>query len=69
MPPTLNPPDLLSRVNREVERSLLRARNGVKYVTSDAKVGVTPKDVVWQRDKAELWRYRGELRSGTTRRC
>ena len=32
MPPTLNPVDLVSRVNRDVERSLLRARNGVRYV-------------------------------------
>ncbi len=61
MPPTLNPPDLISRVNREVERSLLRARNGLRYVTSDANVGATPKDVVWRRDKAELWRYRSDV--------
>ena len=32
MPPTLNPVDLVSRINRDVERSLLRARNGVRYV-------------------------------------
>ena len=32
MPPTLNPLDLVSRINRDVERSLLRARNGVRYV-------------------------------------
>ena len=32
MPPTLNPVSLVSRVNRDVERSLLRARNGVRYV-------------------------------------
>lgn len=37
---------------------MLRARNGVRYVTSEAKVGATPRDVVWQRDRAELWRYR-----------
>ena len=56
-----SPTDLLARVNRDVERSLLRARNGVRYVrgTNRPKLGVTPKDVVWQRDKAQLWRYRG----------
>ena len=61
MPPTLNPADLLSRVNRDVERSLLRARNGVRYVrgTHRPKLGATPKDVVWKRGKAELWRYKG----------
>jgi polyhydroxyalkanoate synthase subunit PhaC len=56
-----SPTDLLARVNRDVERSLLRARNGVRYVrgTNRPKLGVTPKDIVWQRDKAQLWRYRG----------
>jgi len=47
------------RVQREVERSVLRARNGIRYVSAPANVGRTPKDVVWQRDRAELWRYRG----------
>jgi polyhydroxyalkanoate synthase len=54
------PADLLARVNADVERSFLRARNGLRYVrgTHPPKLGVTPKDVVWQRDKAQLWRYR-----------
>ena len=58
--PSLDPTELLSRVNRDVERSVLRARNGLRYVrgTSRPNVGVTPKDVVWRRDKAQLWRYR-----------
>jgi hypothetical protein len=30
MVPTLNPIDLVARINRDVERSLLRARNGVR---------------------------------------
>ena len=61
MAPTLNPVDLVTRVNRDVERSLLRARNGVRYVRGTHrrdKVGATPKEVVWRRGKAELWRYR-----------
>jgi polyhydroxyalkanoate synthase subunit PhaC len=51
---------LLARVNGDVERSFLRARNGLRYVrgTHRPTLGVTPKDVVWQRDKAQLWRYR-----------
>jgi polyhydroxyalkanoate synthase len=57
--PTLNRADIVSRVNREVGRSLLRARNGLRYITGQANVGATPKDVVWQRDRAELWRYHG----------
>ena len=67
MPPTLNPIDLVSRVNRDVERSLLRARNGVRYVRGShaPPVGTTPKEVVWRRGKAELWRYRnGAVRYG-----
>src|SRR5438270_6909427 len=61
MPSTLNPADLLPRLNRDVERSVLRARNGIRYVrgTHRPALGATPRDVVWKRDKAELWRYKG----------
>jgi polyhydroxyalkanoate synthase len=54
-------PDLVSRLQREVERSVLRARNGIRLAggTGKARVGVTPKAVVWSSDRAELWRYRG----------
>ena len=60
-PLQLSPGDLLGRVNRDVERSYLRARNGLRYVrgSNRPKLGSTPKDVVWHRDKAQLWRYRG----------
>jgi polyhydroxyalkanoate synthase subunit PhaC len=53
--------EMVARVNRDVQRSFLRARNGLRYVrgTHRPKLGATPKDVVWQRDKAQLWRYRG----------
>ena len=62
MPLQLSPADLLERVNRDVERSYLRARNGVRYVrgSNRPKLGTTPKDVVWRRDKAQLWRYRSD---------
>jgi polyhydroxyalkanoate synthase subunit PhaC len=61
VPLQLSPVDVLARVNRDVERSYLRARNGLRYVRGSTrpKLGTTPKDVVWQRDKAQLWRYRG----------
>ena len=60
MPPALSPGELISRVNRDVERSILRARNGLRYLRGSyrANVGATPKDVVWRRGKAQLWRYR-----------
>jgi polyhydroxyalkanoate synthase len=40
---------------------MLRARNGFRIASgaARARVGTTPKDVVWRRDRAELWRYRG----------
>jgi polyhydroxyalkanoate synthase subunit PhaC len=61
----MSPPDpsqLLARVNRDVERSLLRARNGIRYVAgaNRPQLGVTPKDVIWERDKAQLWHYRSD---------
>src|SRR5438552_1031653 len=61
MAPSLSASDLVTRVNRDLERSLLRARNGVRYVrgSSKPKVGATPRETVWQRDKAQLWRYQG----------
>lgn len=62
---TTDPADLVGRVRRDVGRNLLRARNGVKYVTGidRPEVGKTPKDVVWKRGKAELWRYRSETQT------
>jgi polyhydroxyalkanoate synthase len=54
--------DLLDRVRRDVDRNARRARNGVKLVAGidRPKLGQTPKDVVWSRDRAELWRYRAD---------
>ena len=51
---------VLDRVRRDVERNALRARNGIKLVagTSRPKLGQTPKDLVWSRGHARLWRYR-----------
>jgi polyhydroxyalkanoate synthase subunit PhaC len=61
MPPTLSPTQIAARVNRDLERTVLRARNGIRYVRGSAKprLGATPKDTVWERGKAQLWRYRG----------
>jgi polyhydroxyalkanoate synthase len=57
-----SPTDVLDRVGRDVNRALHRGRNGLRYAagTNRPKVGQTPKDVVWRRDKAELWRYRND---------
>jgi len=62
MAATTEADDLVARVRRDVGRNLLRARNGVKYVTGidRPQVGMTPKETVWSRDKAQLWRYRSD---------
>ena len=63
-----DPGDLLARVRRDVGRNLARARNGVKHVAGidRPKVGTTPKETVWRRDKAELWRYDSDVISSAT---
>lgn len=57
-----SPADLVGRIRRDVERNALRARNGVKLAAGVGRprVGVTPKDVVWSRDRCELWHYRSD---------
>jgi polyhydroxyalkanoate synthase len=47
-----------------LERQLLRARNGLPYYAGLKRVPLaqTPRDLVWQRDTARLWRYRSEQR-------
>lgn len=62
MSPSLAPGDVINRVERDVQRALQRGRNGLRYAagTSGPKIGSTPKDVVWRRHKAELWRYRND---------
>ncbi|MFZ0042652.1 MAG: alpha/beta fold hydrolase [Solirubrobacteraceae bacterium] len=47
-----------------IERQLLRIRNGVPYYAGLNRVqsAQTPKDLVWQRDTARLWRFRSDDR-------
>lgn len=58
--PELAVGDVVGSVRREIERSALRARNGIKYVTGGewAPLAPTPSDVVWRDGKVELRRYR-----------
>src|SRR5512142_987580 len=60
MPSVPSPQAVLERVRRDVERNALRARNGIKLATGLDRpgVGLTPKDVVWQRGRTQLWHYR-----------
>jgi polyhydroxyalkanoate synthase subunit PhaC len=50
------PQEVLGRVRSEVERNAIRARNGIRVVTSSGgpAVGQSPKDVVWRRGRCEL---------------
>ncbi|HXD67315.1 MAG TPA: alpha/beta fold hydrolase [Solirubrobacteraceae bacterium] len=47
-----------------LERQLLRVRNGLTYYTglSRPPLSQTPRDLVWRRDAARLWRYRSDGR-------
>jgi polyhydroxyalkanoate synthase len=57
-----NAASAIERVRREVERNALRTRNGIKLAAGSVLdrrlgVGLSPKQVVWRRGRAELWRY------------
>ena len=47
-----------------LERQLLRVRNGLTYYTglNRPPLSQTPRDLVWRRDTARLWRYRSDGR-------
>ncbi|MEU2257807.1 alpha/beta fold hydrolase [Nocardia xishanensis] len=50
-------------MGREMERTRVRALNGIKIVTGvnpPPRIGTTPKELVWSRGKARVWRYRSE---------
>jgi poly[(R)-3-hydroxyalkanoate] polymerase subunit PhaC len=48
-----------------LERQLLRTRNGLAHLAGVRKpeVAQTPRDLVWRRETARLWRYRSDDRS------
>jgi polyhydroxyalkanoate synthase len=54
--------DAARGIRREVERTQLRARRGIKLIARrpPAEVSVTPKDEVWSLGKARLWRYHSD---------
>jgi polyhydroxyalkanoate synthase subunit PhaC len=62
-----NAPSPLDGIRREAQRSIFRARNGIKLLTrsSPPQVGASPHKVVWRRGKARLLHYRS---GQTTRR-
>lgn len=66
MPTVPSPQAILDRVRRDVERNALRARNGIKLAAGIDRPGVgrTPKDVVWERGRTQLWHYRNDDTTG-----
>ena len=59
--------DAARGIRREVERTQLRARKGIKLLARKPPPGVcpTPKYEVWSLGKAKLWRFRNdEVRLG-----
>jgi polyhydroxyalkanoate synthase len=52
----------LEAVEREARHTAIRAHNRIQLVanTKPPRAGLTPKDVVWQRDKVRLFRYRSD---------
>ncbi len=64
----LAPEDLVARIRRDTERSLLRVRNGLKHVAGVGapELGRTPKETVWQSEKVQLWRYHSDRRTIAT---
>lgn len=64
MSSSFDPNILVDRLRRDVERMATRARNGLVHLagTNRAQVGCTPKEVVWERDKAKLYRYHSTQR-------
>lgn len=55
---------LFDGVRMRADRSARTLRNGLRqYARLDRPpIASTPKDTVWQRDKAQLWRYHSEQR-------
>jgi polyhydroxyalkanoate synthase len=61
----LNPLEIAARVRRDVERNVLRTRNGIKHLAGvdRVKLAQTPREEVWAHDKMRLYRYRSDVRT------
>jgi polyhydroxyalkanoate synthase len=51
--------DVTQRLNREIDRTAFRLRNGIKHFrgVDQAEVGPSPRRLIWSRDKVRLYRY------------
>jgi polyhydroxyalkanoate synthase subunit PhaC len=61
----VSPNDLASRVQAQAEWSILTVRNGIKPLPhrDGPPVAQTPRDAVWCRDRATVYRYRSDQRA------
>ena len=59
MPPPFEPAAVLERLRRDLDRNVLRTRNVLKHIAGVGRpaVACSPKTLVWERDKARLYRY------------
>jgi polyhydroxyalkanoate synthase len=64
----MGPDQLVARLRRDVERSVLRARNGLRLMTGVGKpeTGASPRDAIWSAEKVRLYRYRSDDRQWST---
>lgn len=62
MSPALPGVDTVRGLAREVERTALRSKNGIKLIAGvdPPRVGVTPKHPVWSRGKVTVSRYHSQ---------
>ena len=67
-PRTPSPQQTVAWVGGQIDRSLHRTRNAVRFLTGfdEPELATTPKDVVWERDRARLYRYHSAQRRHTT---
>ncbi len=64
MMPALPGSEVAASVRGEIDRTRMRARNGIRVVTGvySPRVDSTPRDRVWTLDKVSVWRYRSDRR-------
>jgi len=55
---------IVNTLRRDAQRSVFRARNGIKYVGGIGRptVGASPRRTIWSGGKAQLWRFESDVR-------
>jgi polyhydroxyalkanoate synthase len=61
----LEPAAVLERLRRDLDRNVVRARHALKHVAGVGRpeLGCSPRTLVWERDKATMYRYDSDNRS------